>query len=135
MSALRQLADELRAEGGLLASTVVSDDASVQPHGDAVAERGDAYPLLVEAIREGYLQHYATGRVVRPEDPDLALLAGDRLYGARSRAARGGRRSGRGGRIGRRDRAVRAGARGGRSGTCWSHLGGRSGGRRGPSEP
>ena len=42
--------------------------------------RGDTYPLLVEAIREGYLQHYAAGRVVRPDDPDLALLAGDRLY-------------------------------------------------------
>ena len=36
--------------------------------------------LLVEAIREGYLLHYAAGRVVRPEDPDLSLLAGDRLY-------------------------------------------------------
>ena len=80
MSALERLAEELREEGGLLASTVASDETALQPHGDAVAERGDAYPLLVEAIREGYLQHYATGRVVRPDDPDLALLAGDRLY-------------------------------------------------------
>jgi len=80
MSALERLADALRAEGGLLASTVVSADAPPQPHGAAVADRGDAYPLLVEAIREGYLQHYVTGRVVRPADPDLALLAGDRLY-------------------------------------------------------
>ena len=55
-------------------------DGAPQPHGDAVAGRGERYPLLVEAIREGYLQHYAAGRVVRPEDPDLALLAGDRLY-------------------------------------------------------
>jgi hypothetical protein len=39
-------------------------------------------PLLVgvEAIYEGYLLHYASPRVVRPDDPDLALLAGDRLY-------------------------------------------------------
>lgn len=80
MSALERLAQELRDEGGLLAGTVREDGASPQPHGDAVAERGEAYPLLVEAIREGYLQHYATGRVVRPDDPDLALLAGDRLY-------------------------------------------------------
>jgi hypothetical protein len=31
-------------------------------------------------VREGYLLHYGEGRVARPEDPDLALLAGDRLY-------------------------------------------------------
>ena len=41
--------------------------------------RGD-YALLVEAIREGYLVHYGEGRVLRRADPDLALLAGDRLY-------------------------------------------------------
>ena len=79
MSALERLAEVLRVEGGLLADTVRGDDGP-QPHGDAVAERGETYPLLVEAIREGYLQHYAAGRVVRPDDPDLALLAGDRLY-------------------------------------------------------
>jgi len=79
VSALERLAEALRSEGGLLATTVVSSDGA-QPHGDAVAGRGEAYPLLVEAIREGYLQHYASGRVVRPDDPDLALLAGDRLY-------------------------------------------------------
>jgi hypothetical protein len=79
VSALERLAEALRAEGGLLADTV-RDGHGPQPHGDAVAARGDTYPLLVEAIREGYLQHYASGRVVRPDDPDLALLAGDRLY-------------------------------------------------------
>ena len=43
--------------------------------------RGEGYPLLVEAIREGYLQHYARRAASSsPEDPDLALLAGDRLY-------------------------------------------------------
>ena len=78
--ALHQLAGELREEGGLLASTVREDGGEPQPHGQAVAGRGESYPLLVEAIREGYLQHYGSGRVVRPEDPDLALLAGDRLY-------------------------------------------------------
>jgi hypothetical protein len=55
---------------------VVESDAPT-PHGDAA---GGDYALLVEAIREGYLQHYAEGRVVRPGDPDLELLAGDRLY-------------------------------------------------------
>jgi hypothetical protein len=77
MSALERLADELRDEGGLLAAAVVSPDRAPEPHGDAAGER---YALIVEAIREGYLEHYAIGRVVRPEDPDLALLAGDRLY-------------------------------------------------------
>ena len=80
MSALERLAEALRSEGGLLASTVTTDGAGPQPHGDAVAGRGEGYPLLVEAIREGYLQHYASGRVVKPDDPDLALLVGDRLY-------------------------------------------------------
>jgi hypothetical protein len=79
MSALQRLAQELRSEGGILAATVVDADAP-QPHGDAVAVKGEDYPLLVEAIREGYLQHYEGGRVVQPDDPDLALLAGDRLY-------------------------------------------------------
>ncbi len=79
MSALDRLASELRSEGGILAATVTDADAP-QPHGDAVAGKGDGYPLLVEAIREGYLQHYGTGRVLQPQDPDLALLAGDRLY-------------------------------------------------------
>jgi len=78
--ALHRLAQELREEGGLLAGTVSEDGVQPQPHGEAVAGRGEGYPLLVEAIREGYLQHYACGRVVQPEDPDLALLAGDRLY-------------------------------------------------------
>jgi hypothetical protein len=80
VTGLERLAEVMRAEGGLLADTVVSDGHGPQPHGDAVAGRGETYPLLVEAIREGYLQHYGAGRVVRPDDPDLALLAGDRLY-------------------------------------------------------
>jgi hypothetical protein len=53
-------------------------DADVPtPHGDAAGPR---LALVVEAIREGYLQHYGEGRIVKPADPDLALLAGDRLY-------------------------------------------------------
>ena len=89
MSATRRLAELLRGEGGLIAGVVVGDDA--EAHGaeapglaDAAGERVDGrredYALLVEAIFEGYLQHYGSGRVVRPDDPDLALLAGDRLF-------------------------------------------------------
>ena len=73
---MRELADILREEGGLLAATVVDAEAQT-PHGDAAGPR---LALIVEAIREGYLQHYGEGRVVKPDDPDLALLAGDRLY-------------------------------------------------------
>jgi hypothetical protein len=73
---VKELADILRDEGGLLAATVADSDAPT-PHGDAA---GPKLALVVEAIREGYLQHYGEGRVVRPDDPDLALLAGDRLY-------------------------------------------------------
>jgi hypothetical protein len=72
VSALQRLADDLRAEGGLIAD-VVADP------GDAASHTGE-YAVIVEAIREGYLQHYGEGRVVRTEDRDLALLAGDRLY-------------------------------------------------------
>jgi hypothetical protein len=79
LGVLAALAVELRAEGGLLAETVVDTDAPAE-HGAVAGERGAEYALVVEAIREGYLQHYGEGRVVRPDDPDLALLAGDRLY-------------------------------------------------------
>ncbi len=45
------------------------------------AERDrEEYELLVEAIYEGYLLHYGTGRVLAPAEADLGLLAGDRLY-------------------------------------------------------
>jgi hypothetical protein len=82
---LERLAEELRAAGGLLAAAVSGPDGAAASHGAAAAGprtagREDDYALLVEAIREGYLQHYGAGRVLRPDDPDLALLAGDRLY-------------------------------------------------------
>ena len=36
--------------------------------------------LVLESVHEGYLLHHGTPRVIRSDDPDLALLAGDRLY-------------------------------------------------------
>jgi hypothetical protein len=85
VSTLGRLAGEVRERGGLLAHAVApasSDGAygAVAAAGARAAGREDDYALLVEAIHEGYLLHYASGRVVRPEDPDLSLLAGDRLY-------------------------------------------------------
>jgi hypothetical protein len=85
MRILDRLADEVRRRGGLLAEAVspASMDGSygaVAAAGRRAAGQEEDYALLVEAIHEGYLLHYDTGRVVRPEDPDLSLLAGDRLY-------------------------------------------------------
>ena len=85
--ALRELAVRLRGDGGLLAG------ATAEPAPDADASLGaaaaagprtradaDEYALLVEAIREGYLAHYGAARVLRTDDADLELLAGDHLY-------------------------------------------------------
>jgi hypothetical protein len=86
MTALDRLAAVLREEGGLPAAVVMDAPGAGSEFGDAAAAGARAagheaeFALLVEAIREGYLQHYGEGRVVRTEDPDLALLAGDRLY-------------------------------------------------------
>jgi hypothetical protein len=83
--ALTLLADQLRAEDSVISPHVrLSGDvpslgllaASAPRTQDARAE----YAVLVEAIREGYLLHYATPRLVDDADPDLALLAGDYLY-------------------------------------------------------
>lgn len=59
--------------------------------GPRAAEAPDEYTLLVEAIREGYLLHFETPRLIEGADPDLRLLAGDYLYalGLERLAARG----------------------------------------------
>jgi len=85
MSVLDRLAELLRSDGGLIGGAVAGTRTEGS-HGIAAAAgpradgRGDDYALLVEAIFEGYLQHYGSGRVVQPDDPDLELLAGDRLF-------------------------------------------------------
>ena len=71
MSAPADLASALRAEGGLIGAAVVPDPPS---------DGSEPYGMVLAAIREGYEQHYGEGRVVRTDDRDLALLAGDRLY-------------------------------------------------------
>ena len=85
MQPLADLAAAVRAGGGLLAAagTEPGEDGTLgaaAAAGPRARGREEDYALLVEAILEGYLQHYGDGRVVRPQDPDLALLAGDRLY-------------------------------------------------------
>lgn len=82
-----RLAAVLREEGGLLAGALRTDvvPADAEPavlaaSGPRSAGREDEIALLVEAIHEGHLLHYATGATVGQDDADLALLAGDRLY-------------------------------------------------------
>lgn len=82
---LARLEREVRERGGLLAqyATPASQDGrhgALAAAGERASARPDDYALLVEAIHEGYLLHYAAGRVVRPQDADLSLLAGDRMY-------------------------------------------------------
>ncbi|HWH92628.1 MAG TPA: hypothetical protein VNT03_02105 [Baekduia sp.] len=86
---LARLADLVRADGGLLAEALQATPdsaAAPTPHGDAVAAAPRAaghpadLPLVLEAVREGYLLHYGAPRLMSREDDDLALLAGDRLY-------------------------------------------------------
>lgn len=84
-AALEVLAAQLREEDTPISTHVV--DPSEQPvFGPLVAAgRNSAgapaeYALVVEAVREGYLLHYGTPRLLAGHDPDLALLAGDYLY-------------------------------------------------------
>jgi hypothetical protein len=91
---LPALREALRAHGGTVATVVSADDGADDGAADESAEspprlaaRGPRatahaaeYELLLEMILEGSLLHYGTPRVVRVEDPDLALLLGDQLY-------------------------------------------------------
>jgi hypothetical protein len=83
---LPRLAALVRADGGLLAAAIAEQPSGATPYGDAVAHGPRAHghpadlPLVLEAVREGYLLHYGAPRLMSRADDDLALLAGDRLY-------------------------------------------------------
>ena len=83
--ALHALADHLRSEDTVV-SPHVTDPAvpaalgALVASGSAAAEDPDAYALVIESVREGYLLHYGEPRVIVGADPDLRLLAGDYLY-------------------------------------------------------
>jgi hypothetical protein len=82
---LAALATLLR-DGENVISPYVRDSADQPALGELAAagprgsEAPDEYRLLVEAIREGYLLHYETPRLIDGADADLRLLAGDYLY-------------------------------------------------------
>jgi len=84
--------DSLKAIARLLreGETVISEfvvEPAVEPvlgvlcaAGPEAAQAPGEYSLVVEAVREGFLLHYADSRLLAGHDPDLALLAGDYLY-------------------------------------------------------
>lgn len=73
MTELRALARQLKEEGTPISPHVAESAA------DSFAPPGDR-AFVLEAVREGYLLHYAESRLLAGHDPDLALLAGDYLY-------------------------------------------------------
>jgi hypothetical protein len=85
-SALAAVAAAVRAEGGLLADALgarPSPDGSLgalAAAGPRSTGREADVAFVVEAIREGDLLHTGRSRLFATADPDLALLAGDRLY-------------------------------------------------------
>src|SRR5918999_4693780 len=85
-AALAALAERLRAEESVI-SPHVTDPVESEPAlgllaaaGPRAAAAPGEYSLLIESVREGYLLHYGTPRIVVDADADLALLAGDYLY-------------------------------------------------------
>lgn len=74
MTELQALARQLKDEGTPISAHAIEPTAedSFAPPGDRAA--------VVEAVREGYLLHYAESRLLAGHDDDLALLAGDYLY-------------------------------------------------------
>ena len=76
----------LLAEGGLLADALGPEPAQDGALGAAAAGgprwrgREADVAFVIEAIREGDLLHYGAARLFGAIEPDLALLAGDRLY-------------------------------------------------------
>lgn len=84
-AALEILAAQLREEETPISPHIV--DPREQPDLGPLAAAGPRaaagpgeYSLVAEAVREGYLLHYAQPRLLAGHDPDLALLAGDYLY-------------------------------------------------------
>src|SRR5204863_5615635 len=83
---LDALAAQLRAEDSVISPHVAAPGDAEPALGLLVAAGPRAaaapgeYAQLIEAIREGYLLHYAQPRLIAGADRDLALLAGDYLY-------------------------------------------------------
>ena len=84
-AALDAIAERLRADGTIAADvlTAPTEPPRLGPlaaAGPRAAEDPASYSFVIEAVREGYLLHHGTSRLLAGADPDLALLAGDYLY-------------------------------------------------------
>jgi hypothetical protein len=95
-TSLASLAALLRDGENVITPHVVDSDeeptlGALAAAGPRAAKAPGEYLLLVEAIREGYLLHYESPRLLKGADSDLRLLAGDYLYalGLERLAARG----------------------------------------------
>jgi len=85
VNALQALAQQLREEDTPISPHVIDpaeppELGELTASGPGTASAPADYALVVEAVREGYLLHYETPRLLAGHDPDLALLAGDYLY-------------------------------------------------------
>jgi hypothetical protein len=82
-AAVRQAGSTLAAVLGdepSAAGEGATEPARVAAAGPRTAADRDEVELAVAAIHEGYRLHYTRSRALPIDDPDLALLAGDRLY-------------------------------------------------------
>lgn len=86
---LQRLRAVICDDDGLLAATVGTrpglapaepDHAATAAAGGRAAAHSDEVQLAVSAVREGHELHYGQPRALLIAEPDLALLAGDRLY-------------------------------------------------------
>jgi hypothetical protein len=89
--AIARLRAAVRDSGSPLASVVSPapatyaagdgpDPVALAVAGPRSAAHRDDVELAVTAVLEGCLLHYGRPRALQVDDPDLALLAGDRLY-------------------------------------------------------
>ena len=74
------VAEVVRAPSGDRPTLEGSGPAQLAATGPRARGHEAEYELLLEMILEGSRLHYGEALVVRPEDPDLALLLGDQLY-------------------------------------------------------
>ena len=74
------LADIMDASPAAIAGADGLDPVALAASGPRVAAHREDVELAVIAVLEGCLLHYGEPQVTEIGDPDLALLAGDRLY-------------------------------------------------------
>jgi hypothetical protein len=74
------LADVMSSAPAGAAADGRPDPVALAASGPRVAAHRDDIELALTAVLEGCLLHYGRPRALQIADPDLALLAGDRLY-------------------------------------------------------